>query len=67
MRLTGIDTSSQKSICILRLSAIGDVCHALSTVQHIQRTYPDWSLTWIMGKTEAQLLGDLAGIEVIVF
>ncbi|EKO3590016.1 glycosyltransferase family 9 protein [Vibrio metschnikovii] len=67
MRLTGIDTSGQKSICILRLSAIGDVCHALSTVQHIQRTYPDWSLTWIMGKTEAQLLGDLPRIKVLVF
>lgn len=58
---------SPHSICILRLSAIGDVCHALSVVQHIQRTYPDCQLTWIMGKVEASLLGDLPGIKVVVF
>ncbi|MGR5120667.1 glycosyltransferase family 9 protein [Vibrio astriarenae] len=56
-----------KSICVLRLSAIGDVCHALSTVQLIQRTYPNTHITWIMGKVEAQLLADLPGVEVIVF
>lgn len=56
-----------RSICVLRLSAIGDVCHALSVVQNIQKTYPDSHITWIMGKVEAQLLSDLPGIEVIVF
>ncbi|WP_420825427.1 glycosyltransferase family 9 protein [Vibrio astriarenae] len=56
-----------KSICILRLSAIGDVCHALSTVQLIQRTFPNTQITWIMGKVEAQLLGDLPGVNVVVF
>lgn len=55
------------SICILRLSAIGDVCHALSTVQLIQRRYPAAKITWIMGKIEAQLLGDLPNIEVVIF
>lgn len=55
------------SICVLRLSAIGDVCHALSVVQQIQRTYPDCAITWVMGKVEAQLLGDLPGIDVVVF
>ena len=29
-----------KSLCILRLSAVGDVCHALAVVQHIQRHWP---------------------------
>ncbi|NVD05368.1 glycosyltransferase family 9 protein [Vibrio sp. JPW-9-11-11] len=56
-----------KSICVLRLSAIGDVCHALSVVQQIQRRYPSCNITWIMGKIEAQLLGDLEGINVVVF
>ncbi|PMK05043.1 glycosyltransferase family 9 protein [Vibrio sp. 10N.261.55.A7] len=55
------------SICILRLSAIGDVCHALSVVQQIQSTYPECQITWVMGKIEAQLLGDLPGIKVITF
>lgn len=56
-----------QSICILRLSAIGDVCHAVSAVQKIQRRWPECKITWIMGKIEAQLFGDLPGIEVIVF
>ncbi|CAH0528970.1 glycosyltransferase family 9 protein [Vibrio hippocampi] len=59
--------ASPNSICVLRLSAIGDVCHALATVQLIQRTYPDTKITWIMGKIEAQLLGDLPDVEVVVF
>ncbi len=59
--------SAPKSICILRLSAIGDVCHALSVVQLIQATYPECQITWVMGKIEAQLLGDIPGIQVVVF
>lgn len=59
--------SEPKNICILRLSAIGDVCHALSAVQRIQATYPECKVTWVMGKVEAQLLGDLPNIRVVVF
>lgn len=59
--------SSPQSICILRLSAIGDTCHALAIVQQIQRTYPDCQITWVMGKIEAQLFGDLPGVKVVVF
>lgn len=55
------------SICILRLSAIGDVCHAVSVVQSIQRKYPDASITWVIGKVEAQLLEGMPGIELVVF
>lgn len=58
---------SPKSICILRLSAIGDVCHALSAVQQIQAKYPECKITWIMGKVEAQLLGDLPSVNVVIF
>lgn len=55
------------SICILRLSAIGDVCNATSVVQMIQKQWPSTKVTWIMGKLEAQLLGDLENIEVLTF
>lgn len=54
-------------ICILRLSAIGDVCHAVSTVQAIQRHYPNAKITWVVGKIEAMLLADLPGVELVVF
>ena len=43
-------------ICILRLSAIGDVCHTLAVVQAIQRQYPAAEITWIIGKTEAMMM-----------
>ncbi|WP_372882175.1 glycosyltransferase family 9 protein [Psychromonas sp.] len=60
-------TSAPKSICILRLSAIGDVCHAVACVQAIQRQWPSTKITWVTGKLEAQLIQYIAGIEVISF
>lgn len=55
------------SLCILRLSAIGDVCHAIAVVQAIQNHWPQTEITWITGKIEAQLIGDLPGITVVTF
>lgn len=55
------------SICVIRLSAIGDVCHAVSAVQAIQRRYPQASITWIIGKVEYELVKGLTGVEFIVF
>ena len=55
------------SLCIIRLSAIGDVCHTLAVVQAIQRQYPDAEITWIIGKTEAMLMQDLPNVTLIPF
>lgn len=60
-------TSAPNSLCILRLSAIGDVCHAIACVQAIQRQWPTTKITWVTGKLEAQLLQHINGIEVISF
>ncbi|ABM02195.1 glycosyl transferase, family 9 [Psychromonas ingrahamii 37] len=60
-------TSAPNSICILRLSAIGDVCHAIACLQAIQRQWPSTKITWVTGKLEAQLLQHISGIEVIIF
>lgn len=54
-------------ICILRLSAIGDVCHAVSAVQAIQKHYPKASVTWVIGKIEAALLDGLPGVKFVIF
>lgn len=59
--------SPPKSLCFLRLSAIGDVCHAVAAIQAVQRHWPDTKITWIIGKIEAQLLDGLDGIEFIIF
>jgi len=60
-------TSAPYSLCILRLSALGDVCNTIATVQAIQKQWPDTHITWITGKLEAQLLQAIDGVEVIVF
>ena len=56
-----------KSLCILRLSAIGDVTHVLPIIRTLQNQWPETKLTWIIGKAEASLVNDIDGIEFIVF
>lgn len=56
-----------KNLCLLRLSAIGDVCHAVAMVQHIQHYWPTTKITWVIGKIESQLLQGLNGVEFVVF
>ena len=60
-------TQPPQSLCILRLSAIGDVCHVLAAVQQIQQYWPNTEITWIVGKTEVQLLEGIQGVELIVY
>ena len=54
-------------LCVLRLSAIGDVCHTLPVVRTLQDRWPQTHITWIIGRIEHQLIGDIPGIEFIVF
>ena len=65
--MTPLFTCAPKSICILRLSAIGDVCHAIAAIQAIQRQWPTTKITWVTGKLESQLLQCIDNIEVIIF
>lgn len=58
---------SQITICIMRLSAIGDVTHVVPVVNAIRKHSPEAKITWIIGKLEAKLLDGLAGVEFIVF
>jgi heptosyltransferase I len=54
------------SLCIIRLSAIGDTCHTVPVVRAIQDAWPGTQLTWIIGKTEHSLLKGLEGVEFVV-
>jgi heptosyltransferase I len=56
-----------KSICILRLSAIGDVTHVIPVVLSLQEQIPGVKITWVIGKIEARLIGNLPGVEFIIF
>ena len=51
----------------MRLSALGDVCHALPVIRTLQAHYPLAKITWIIGKIEHQLLGDIPDIEFVIF
>jgi len=55
------------SICLLRTSAIGDVTHVVPLVRTLQQAWPQASLTWIVGKLERKLVGDLPGVEFVTF
>lgn len=59
--------SPPESLCVIRLSAIGDTCHALAVVRAIQDTWPETRITWIIGRTEAALMADIPGVEFITF
>jgi heptosyltransferase I len=54
-----------RSVCILRLSAIGDACHVVPIVRTLQQAWPATQLTWIIGKTEARLMNLIDGVEFI--
>jgi heptosyltransferase I len=59
--------SAPESICVLRLSAIGDCCHTLPVVRTLQAHWPATHITWIIGRTEHGLLNGASGIEFITF
>src|SRR5579864_6651042 len=54
-----------RSLCILRLSAIGDTCHLVPIVRTLQQAWPATQLTWIVGRTEARLMKLIEGVEFI--
>ena len=55
------------SICILRLSALGDITHTLPVFYTLKAAWPDTRITWIIGKTEYEMVKDIDGVEFIVF
>jgi len=56
-----------KKICILRLSAIGDITHVLPVIRAIQKQWPETEITWICGSFEYKLLKIIKGINFISF
>ena len=55
------------SICLLRLSALGDVTHVLPLVRTLRAAWPGVALTWVIGKGEQKLLEGLPGVEFLVY
>ena len=58
--------NSLKSICILRLSSIGDITHMIPIIKTLQKHSPKTNITWIIGKTEYSLVKNMKDIEFVV-
>ncbi|MDR3387723.1 MAG: glycosyltransferase family 9 protein [Rudaea sp.] len=56
-----------QSLCLLRTSALGDATHVVPLVRTLQAQWPQTQLTWIIGKLEHKLVGDIGGVEFVVF
>ncbi|MCF6300873.1 MAG: glycosyltransferase family 9 protein [Proteobacteria bacterium] len=56
-----------KSICIFRLSAIGDTTHVIPVVKSLQNHFPNIEISWVIGAMEHKLLAGLPGVNFIVF
>lgn len=54
-----------KTVCLLRLSAIGDTCHVVPLLRTLQRAWPDTHFSWIIGRTEARLMSLIPEVEFI--
>jgi heptosyltransferase I len=61
-----MSSAPPSSVCIFRLSALGDVTHVLPLVRRMQKFWPQTRITWIIGRFEHRLVGDIPGIEFIV-
>ncbi len=59
--------SPPRSICLLRLSALGDATHVVPLVRTLHRAWPEVALTWVIGKGEQKLLDGLEGVEFVVY
>jgi len=60
-------TTPPKQLCLLRLSAIGDISHTLPILRTLQAAWPTARITWIIGKTEHALIGDIPDVDFIIF
>ncbi len=54
------------SICIVRLSALGDVTHAVPVVRAIQSAWPETQITWVCARLEHRLLSRIEGVRFVV-
>ena len=62
-----ISDSPPQSLCILRLSALGDISHTLPLFHTIRQAWPNTKITWVIGKVEYELVKTLKDVEFIIF
>ena len=65
--MSNFPVSAPASICLLRLSALGDVTHVLPLVHTLQSAWPQARLHWIIDKAGHRLLDGLPGVVFHVY
>lgn len=55
-----------KSICIVRLSALGDVLMLVPLVRTLQTSLPDAKITWVISRPAYDLVEGMEGVEFVV-
>ena len=65
--LASLHAHALESICLLRTSALGDVTHVVPLLRRLQLGLPQARLTWIIGKLERRLVGDIPGVNFVTF
>jgi heptosyltransferase I len=55
-----------ESICIVRLSALGDVLMLVPLVRTLQKHFPQASLSWVISSPAYDLVAGMDGVEFIV-
>jgi heptosyltransferase I len=58
--------SPPASLCIVRLSALGDVTHAVPVLRAVQKAWPDTEITWVCASVEHKLLAVLDGVRFVL-
>lgn len=61
------DRPAPTSLCLLRLSALGDVTHVLPLVNTLRSAWPQLPLTWVIGRGERRLLDGLPGVRFVEY
>lgn len=59
-----------KSICVLRLSALGDVCNILPSISQLSENFSDAKIVWILGKEVATILESVnlcKNVEIVIY
>ena len=59
--------SADARVCLLRLSALGDVTHVVPLVRTLQAAIPRIRLTWVIGRGERRLLDGLPGVDFVEY
>lgn len=55
-----------KSICIVRLSALGDVLMLVPLIRTLQASLPEAKLTWVISRPAYDLVEGMDGVEFVV-